>query len=107
MEHLPPPPPKSNEIVWHGSLSLKSEVVALTFYPHLLLPPVAAGYAAFFTQTLLREVNPEIHPSTRQSAKTKEKYEEINLILNLESLLVFNSLIKCRIREQTLIRNYI
>lgn len=31
----------------HVSLSLQSEVSALTFYPHLLLPPVAAGYAAF------------------------------------------------------------
>lgn len=27
-------------------LSLQSEVFALTFYPHILFPPVAAGYAA-------------------------------------------------------------
>lgn len=40
--------PRNSKIVVHASLSVQSEVFALTFYPHLLLPPVAAGYAAFF-----------------------------------------------------------
>lgn len=40
--------PRNSKIVVRASLSVQSEVFALTFYPHLLLPPVAAGYAAFF-----------------------------------------------------------
>lgn len=78
-----PPPQRAAKIVWHVSLSLQSEVVALTFYPHLLLPPVAAGYAAFFPKNFARG---------RKSGETPG-VNNTKIWGNKESLLVFSSLI--------------